>query len=296
MSILSADKPRTIRLHGLRAIDETAVRLFLKLAPHQTQQVWEQTHLDKADLLLMSPDVADAAEQLVQCGGQVVWVVSRDRQAPQDGRQVLTRPLQLESFYDLLRSVGGVTPTVHVTAEPAPQVRAQSVAAKPATATATVAATAVAAERVAVETSSPVQGQSGQMRYRLQRWPSRQVLQEGREDTRLASFLSARFLTVSELEQLSHVARAQCERFVLRMQRYGLVEQRAGDTHAEPVVTPAPQIVMRSWPATDAMNLESPAVPVRRRERPSAAEAALPGLIGRLRERLGMRRAEALAR
>lgn len=98
--------------------------------------------------------------------------------------------------------------------------------------------------------------------YRLKRWPAAQHLAQHRYYARLASFLSTRYLGLADLIRLSNVDAAICTRFLAQMQSAGLLDWR--EALSPP---PAP----------------APAAPV-------APPPAVPGLIGRLRERLGLQR------
>jgi hypothetical protein len=95
--------------------------------------------------------------------------------------------------------------------------------------------------------------------YRLRRWPPAAVLQGHRYHLRLASFLSPRPLAIDALARLSNVEQEACATFIARLHEHGLVEVMA------PVVTPlAP----------------SPA--------PAAPAPVKTGLLGRIRQRLGI--------
>jgi hypothetical protein len=257
------NKSRTLRLHGLRAIDEAAVRIFLKLAQQQTRQVWALSEAQEVDLLLLAPDVPGASE-LAQAAPAVAWVVSREQQPPVDGRPVLNRPLQLEAFYDLLRQLD------------------------PCTAAKTAAAAQVQ------QASPPVPAKPAEpevhAKYRLKRWPAAQYLVENKHYARLASFLSARFLNLSELVQLSHIEPSVCAAFVTQMHERGLLElwqdsPNPSTTEAQPAASITTLLPNRAL-------APSPRVGVRPVERPvrttGTVSSNLPGLIGRLRERLGM--------
>lgn len=99
-------------------------------------------------------------------------------------------------------------------------------------------------------------------RYRLKRWPAAQHLAQHRYYARLASFLSTRYLGLADLITLSNVDAAICSRFLAQMQAAELLDWRDA---ASPPPAPAPL---------------PPVVP----------PPAVPGLIGRLRERLGLQR------
>ncbi len=190
-------RPQTLRLQALRPLDETAVRLFLKLAQQRLRQAWivvDERAPIEADVVLLPPGVHP------QRGRRVVWVLAPGQEAPQDGHPVLTRPLQLEAFYEVLQVLGAARPAAPILAEPAPS-----------------------------QTLT---------RYRLQRWPSSQLLSQHPQGARLASFLSARYLSATELARLSHAPSEACARFIHAMRHNKLVE----------VQTPSPDTVMPDEP------------------------------------------------
>lgn len=260
---------RTLRLHGLRTIDESAVRIFLKFAAQQTHQHWELAETGPVDLLLISPQTADAQHQLAQAQ-TAAWVVPKEQEAPQDGRATLNRPLQLDAFFDLLRALGqqhGASPAPAPAAEPAP------------------------AAAVACNTATQAAEPHQPPRYRLRRWPSTALLNGHREYTRLAGFLSARFLSLTELSHLSHTDAAICSAFIDLMRRQDLLEER--DTAPTPANAPAPLRPTGAVPLQDrAATPPAPAstgLAAAEVRRPGHAAELLPGFIGRLRERLGIR-------
>ncbi len=283
MSIPSPAKTRTLRLHGLRNIDEAAVRIFLKLAHQQTHWVWELSDAPEVDLLLVAAH-AQEVQPLIQTARVVSWVVAREQQAPADGRHTLSRPLQLEAFYDLLRQC-----------EPC---------ASPS------AAAAAGAKPASAPTQAPAPQLAQNTKYRLKRWPTAQCLGSSKHDARLASFLSARFLNLAELVQLSHVEADACATFVSRMQRQSLLELRqeapqavVTDMQVTTLVSGAPSAAGPDLPTSAK---PAPQTTVRSVERPThlplpartagTATSTLPGLIGRLRERLGMQQRPSTAR
>lgn len=105
--------------------------------------------------------------------------------------------------------------------------------------------------------------------YRLKRWPAAQHLAQHRYYARLASFLSTRYLGLADLIRLSNVDAAICTRFLVQMQAAGLLDWREAPS---PPPEPAP-----------TATAPAPLTPV-------APPPAVPGLIGRLRERLGLQR------
>jgi len=101
--------------------------------------------------------------------------------------------------------------------------------------------------------------------YRLKRWPAAHHLAQHRYHARLASFLSTRYLGLGDLIALSNVDAAVCTQFLQQMQALDLLDWRE---------------------ASPANRSETPPSPAPH----NAAPAAMPGLIGRLRERLGLQR------
>jgi len=162
---------------------------------------------------------------------------SRSAEAP-DG--TLRSPLQFDELIEALAgaeaALGGVTPAREAASPPA-------------------AAGAPAA---------PLQSWDG-VRFRLHRWPPAALLQGSRYGVRLASFMSARFVTLVELEQLSNVGHAECAGVVRSFMDQSLLHVRRDGERA---VAPRP-------------------APAERRERPAAA-APRSGLLSALRRRLGL--------
>lgn len=62
------------------------------------------------------------------------------------------------------------------------------------------------------------------LRFRLRRWPPANLLQQSRYGIRLASFMSARLLSLDELLHLSNVERAECERLVCTLMEHALLQ------------------------------------------------------------------------
>ncbi len=191
-------RPHTLRLQGLRALDENAVRLFLKLAQQRLRQAWivldDSSPVD-ADVVLASPGTHPLR------GQRVVWVTAPGQPVPQDGHATLLRPLQLDAFYELLQPLTPLRPPVCT---------------------------------AAVAPSSPPIAPTSATRYRLTRWPSSQLLAAHAQDARLASFLSARYLSATELAQLSHVPTEACSRFIHTMRQHGLVQTQTTPPAAVP--------------------------------------------------------------
>ncbi len=194
-------RPPTLRLQGLRALDENAVRLFLKLAQQRLRQTWivldDNSPVD-ADVVLASPGTHPLR------GQRVVWVTAPGQPVPPDGHGTLQRPLQLEAFYELLQQLKPQPPVACATPVP----------------------------------SLPAPPSSTATRYRLTRWPSSQMLLAHVQGARLASFLSARYLSTTELAQLSHVPTEACSRFIHAMRQHGWVETQSAPSPTAPSCAP----------------------------------------------------------
>ena len=122
------------------------------------------------------------------------------------------------------------------------------------------------------------------MRFRLRRWPPTALLQSSRYGVRLASFMSARFISLDELEQLSNVARAECAAVVLGFMDQALLHvRREGEVPAaaEPVATAD---AAASAAPTAPAAVTAPAAPVVR----IAANPPRSGLLSALRRRFGL--------
>jgi hypothetical protein len=142
----------------------------------------------------------------------------------QDSGGTLTRPLQYEPVLDVLRAV----------------------------------------ER-RISAALPVQSLAiPQASYKLRRWPSNALLQKQEHYRRLATFLSAKHITLDNLTLLSNVKRAECETFIQVLDEVGILD-------VKPCAETA--IIVQSAP------------------RPSSPDAdTRRGLFGKIRHYLGLHR------
>jgi len=271
---------RTLHLHGLRRVDVAVVEIFLKLTQLKTRCSWQLVADLGAgvDLVLAPPQCPDLA-RVQALSGVLVWVTARGQAALDDGRPHLQQPLQMEAFLELLHAAE-LQPARFTHSAPAlPPLGAGAV---PVSAPTSVPASAPVRQpaSTAAQVLELKQGIDGAAKYRLKRWPCAQSLSCNRCYSRLASFLSARYLTLAELVMLSNVEWQHCAGFMNQMMGEGLLEARAPQVGAQPSAA-----MQAAQPAS------APRARVAAGVRPQAstcADAPVPGLIGRLRERLGL--------
>jgi len=110
--------------------------------------------------------------------------------------------------------------------------------------------------------------------YRLTRWPSATLLSSPQAH-RLASLISARALPLAQVALLGHVDVAVALGFVQSMHDHGLlaIERVSAQSAGSPA----------------RMTVQPGMMPPSQPNRASASPAVPPGLLGRLRERLGLR-------
>ena len=110
--------------------------------------------------------------------------------------------------------------------------------------------------------------------YRLTRWPSATLLSSP-QARRLASLISARALPLAQVALLGHVDVAVALGFVQSMHDHGLlaIERVSAQSAGSPA----------------RMTVQPGMMPPSQPNRASASPAVPPGLLGRLRERLGLR-------
>ncbi|GAA0761239.1 hypothetical protein LRH25_27280 [Ideonella azotifigens] len=276
-------RTRHVASHGLRSIDASTIRLFLNFASQQTRDSWQLGELPAAELVFVPAGEPVPTEAVAAIGVWVGPVPEHVRTMPAEFEPVkrLAQPLQLEAFIEVLRQVERADP-------PAAPVAGKTAPPHPAALPAT-AASAPMAKPAAPTVPPPRQARDPRARFRLKRWPSARSLARHRYLPRLASFLSARHLSVLELAALSNVSAQECQAFLDDMAAQGILEQRIGSPGL--VLPPAPP------PATHASTLPPSTLPPSDfgadtvPERPPQAaprETALGGLMQRLRSRLGL--------
>lgn len=206
----------TLRLHGLLKADETAIRVFL--AQHALQQensLWRLSDKASADLCIRSGSV-EAPLLKPRREGPVIWLLEPGQTAPKGDLPVLTSPVQRDDFLHVLELVtqrlqAGTWDDEEEDDDDDPsgfaqtQVMAPREADRPATAS-------------PAETFHPSPPPTPQFdvrgTLRLRQWPSAEFLAQHRYYPRLASFLSNRWVSLRELQQLSNVELNDCVLFL----------------------------------------------------------------------------------
>lgn len=224
----------------LAALPEADVRrldVFIGVRSARLRRIWRIVAEGPVDLYLHAPDELPTIPGSLERAPRLVRVIDAAPDAA-DPMAVLRRPLQYDAFVDLLVAVEQQLDP----ASPPPAVT----------------------ERPAGSAAAP--GASlEQSRFRLKRWPGAGVLQSVRHGMRMASFISARYLSVDELARLSGVDRKDCSSFLSTLMEAEL---------------------LRSEPLSDA-----PSAAAARRTDGVAASAPRPdrGLLSSLRQKLGIR-------
>jgi hypothetical protein len=198
---------------GLRNLDSAVIRVFLHLLEKNpsTLHRWVMHPQEPAHLVLTHPHECQAGA-ITRKGLPLAWVLARHEPAPQDGRPVLRRPLQLEDFITLLK---------HSTAEavidnPSPN--------HP-TATRSTTGTFVPAE-AHTSRHPPEDLSTWAVVLKLHRWPPELVLNANPSFRRLAVFLLNQPITPRELAQRSGVPWNACAAFLGAMHHLNALEIR----------------------------------------------------------------------
>ncbi len=247
----------------LEAADARRVGAFLAIGSARLRHAWNLVNDGPANVLLSALDCPPTIPGLLD-----EPVVHIQVCAPAAGRPppegALGSPLQFDDFIDALVQaevrIGAALrrPAAPSTAAPPPAAPPPAAPDSPAVAAA----------------PAPTQAQWDGLRFRLRRWPSAKLLAQSRYGVRLASFMSARLLTLDELMRLSNVERAECERMVGALMDHTLLHlERPQAAATAGVALPPPR---RTPPAEPA---PAPAAP-----RPTARS----GLLAALRRRLGL--------
>ena len=208
----------TLALLALPAADETTMRIFLNFAQSRTARRWALGPVSQADLLLLPLGAAaPRLERLPRLG----WVTDR-RGATDADPSVLERPYQLDQLVALLQAteLAADTPAAaddpglilpcdeHLYADTAPMAMDEAVPPAPPAARSKAPA-APPTPPAAQPTAPPASGRTETApdtapgpALRLSRWPEASSLTAHRYLPRLASFLSARDLTLAQLAAL----------------------------------------------------------------------------------------------
>ncbi|MBX3607294.1 MAG: hypothetical protein KF788_18585 [Piscinibacter sp.] len=183
---------------------------------------------------------------------------------------LLARPLQFDAFVEALVAAERQLAAPATSAAIPISAATRPVGAAPAARAVAPAPWPSAPEPAAAARPTPAELATG--RFRLRRWPGANLLQTSRYGLRMASFMSARFLSLRELSQLSGVEEQECARFVSTLIDSTLLRVEPLDTAAPPRAADA----VAGAPAPAAA--------------PADAGAARPGrsLLTSLRSKLGI--------
>ncbi len=236
---------------------------FLRIGSERLRHRWQLTESDGARLYVFGGDFAPTAPAALDFTPTLVRVVDAHASVEPD-QQVLVRPIQFEAFVEAMVRAEARWPVAGDAAPPA-RPRAEAV---PGPAPNAEAALALAR---ALDAGAPV---------RLRRWPRAHLLNQSRYGLRMASFLTARHLSVTELAELSHVDRQECEQFITLLADAGLLIANAPPDAARPAPA-AP-----ATPATPAIP-GTPAVAAAPAEQAKASDDRR-SLLGLLRRKLGL--------
>jgi hypothetical protein len=240
---------------GLTKADLLRLEVFVGVRSDRLRNRWSVVSQAPVDVYIHD---ADDPPTIPGCLPRTpVQIRITDAARQDDDVTLLTRPLQFDAFVEALSAAE------HLLARPAAVAPARAVPAA-----APVSVPASSAETVATR-STPALLAGG--RFRLRRWPGAGLLQSSRYGMRMASFMSARFLSVRELAHLSGVEEEECARFVSTLIDSTLLRQ-------EPLALDEPQRVA-AVPGPSAAP-----------EATLALRAARPGrtLLSSLRSKLGL--------
>lgn len=228
----------------LPAADVDRLAAFLRIGSERLRHRWLFTETSEARLYVFGGDSAPTAPASLDFTPTLIRVVDINTTV-EPGQQVLVRPIQFEAFVEaMVRAeaqwpvAGGTAAPTRQRAEPGPDEAALALAR-------------------ALDAGAAV---------RLRRWPRANLLNQSRYGLRMASFLTARHLSVPELAELSNVDRAECEHFVSLLAGAGLLM-----AHAPPAVPEAAAVA--AAPTT------APRTKANEEKR---------SLLGRLRRKLGL--------
>jgi hypothetical protein len=249
-----------LMLCDLPQTDCDRLHVFMRVGSSRLRRHWSIGSGNNTRVVLCGGDAASTIPGSVDVPPRVVRVVDPDARISADG-DALVRPFGFDDVIDIL-----------VAAEAS---MADGAAEDPAKAAAAPAAVVVAPAAPAASPAPAPVALAHDARVRLKRWPPADVLGQWRNGIRLASFLSARLVSVRELAELSNVAESECALFVHMLLASDVlrVQQEPAAAKAAPTATPS------AIPAPAPASATTP--------KTSAASARL-GLLGRLRRKLGI--------
>jgi len=242
----------TLLTQRLTEVDATKLGVFLRIGQSQLKCDWTVVSEGAAHVVVVGGPEADTVPGLLDNPRATLHVLDAANDAPGDAWTALRRPLQYEAFTNALSRIEQMVMRPHVDAA----LHAMTTPSSPSSPAPTL-----------TPARDPVLALGAG--YRLQRWPSADVLRGHRYNTRLASFMSTRHVEIDELVQLSNVSRSDCIAFVGDLLKAGLL-----DVKSTPLRLPT---------AADGLASAVPRVAESARKRPA------PGLFSKIRHSLGMR-------
>lgn len=327
-------KTLTLGMAGLSPTEVARIRAFMNFCAGRTSYRWHSAPEGAADVWLVGSDECDTVHGALDAPHALVRVLDPGAKTADAPEHVIHRPLQLEDFIDLLARLErriAAAPDRHRADECWPKTTpvgldavAEPIAPMPAAVPAHVrprpAATVSVrpAPMVPAAVAAPAATATGlpsERSYKLRRWPPQAVLTQDPQYRRLATFLSARSMTLPDLSRLSRVAPELCATFVTAVDHVGITEltwvarapqpqqrQPAPAPASAPAPAPATATVGRPLPKLPPVAGLRPMPPIQKyappprhvpvaapppAPAPSAARAAL-SLFARIRLRLGI--------
>jgi hypothetical protein len=250
-----------LMLCDLPQTDCDRLHVFMRVGSSRLRRHWSIGSDNNIRVVLCGGEAASTIPGLFDASPRVVRVVDPGSRISADGDS-LVRPFGFDDVIDIL-------------------VEAEASMADHAAEGTTKAVAAPAAAVVPAATPAPAVPASMALahdaRVRLKRWPPADVLGQWRNGIRLASFLSARLVSVRELAELSNVAESECALFVHMLLASDVLRVQ----QAPAAVKPVPAVAPSPAPALPSANVPPPTPPA------NAASVRL-GLLGRLRRKLGI--------
>jgi hypothetical protein len=254
--------PMQLMLSDLPATDTARVHAFVRLGSDRLGQRWSVGSEANVQLVLYGGDMPATIPGTLDAAPYLVRVVDPDGPPPSGGH-TMVRPIGFDALIDAMAAAEAALLARVAARRAARRVVDTSTPAPP-------PASEDAASAAAPSSDTPV---------RLRRWPPNALLTQWRYGVRMASFLSARYVSVRELAVLSNVAEPVCGQFVAELAAHDLL--RVADA---PVEAAAPA----TDPAAGSSHAAPPGGPAPTSTAVAPAVSARRGLLGRLRDKLGI--------
>ncbi len=190
--------PLRLGTHHLVAAEAGLLRAQLRLMAADATADWSWVFADAPpyDVVIAQENSLDMSRASSLYGAKVVLPLVDARPDHDATPDALVRPLRTEQLTPRLRRLQGQLAERDSASEDALQPARQS--------------------------------ESQDIRFKLLRWPPAQLLQNDTHRVRMATFLSRRRMSVSELAQMCHQSEGRCQTFVQLLQNFSLVEIQNG--------------------------------------------------------------------